>query len=461
MTTRVGGAYPQGVSSVIEWPQLPAAHQPQWPDSQALHAVRAELSQLPPLVFAGECDQLRHRLGEAAAGRAFVLMGGDCAETFVDNTADSIRARLKTVLQMAVILTYGARMPVIKVGRMAGQYFKPRSSPVETRNGVELPSYLGDGVNDNTFEPQMRRPDPRRLIEAYHASTAALNLVRAFTQGGYADLRHVHAWNQDFVRESPAGERYERWASDIDRALTFMQACGADPDEFRRVDFYAAHEALVLDYEQPLVRIDSRTGNPYSVSGHFLWVGERTRDPEGAHIDFAARIHNPIGVKVGPKASPDDVVSLLERLDPDRVAGRISLITRMGAGTIREALPGIVQKVEASGHLVTWICDPMHGNTRSSATGHKTRQFDDVVDEVRGFFEVHADQGSHPGGMHIELTGDDVTECVGGSFGIEEHQVPDRYTTACDPRLNREQSLELAFMVAEMLAERVPPPSFG
>jgi 3-deoxy-7-phosphoheptulonate synthase len=440
-------------ASTIAWPDLPAAHQPIWPEVAELEIVRRELETRPPLVFAGECDQLTEHLAQVSRGQAFVLMGGDCAETFAANTGDSIRARLKTVLQMAVVLTYGAGMPVVKVGRMAGQYFKPRSAPTEVRDGVTANSYLGDGVNELVFDVEARRPDPHRLIEAYNASSAALNLVRAFTQGGYADLRQVHAWNQDFVRDSQAGQRYERWAADIDRALSFMQACGTDPEEFRRVDFYAAHEALVLDYEKPLVRIDSRTGNPYSVSGHFLWVGERTRDPEGAHVDFVATIHNPIGVKLGPKTDPDDVLRLLDRLDPDHTPGRLTFITRMGSGTVRDVLPKIVSKVEASGHQVTWVCDPMHGNTRTSASGHKTRRFDDVVDEVRGFFEVHRALGSNPGGMHIELTGDDVTECVGGSFGIEEHQLADRYETACDPRLNREQSLELAFMVAEILGE--------
>ncbi len=448
------GLYPHSVDSVVTWPDLPAAHQPEWPNDAAVAAVREQLALRPPLVFAGECDQLRDELANVARGEAFVLMGGDCAETFAANTAESIRARLKTVLQMAVVLTYGARVPVIKVGRMAGQYFKPRSAATETRDGITATSYFGDGVNALRFDPVARVPDPQRLIEAYNASAAALNLVRAFTQGGYADLRQVHAWNQDFVRDSPAGQRYERWAGDIDRALSFMEACGADPEEFKRVDFFAAHEALIMDYEQPLVRIDSRTGNAYSVSGHFLWVGERTRDPAGAHVDFASRIHNPIGVKLGPTSNPDDALRLLEQLDPDRIPGRISLIARMGAANVREVLPGIIQKVEANGHQVAWICDPMHGNTRTSASGHKTRSFDDVITEVRGFFEVHANLGTHPGGIHIELTGDDVTECVGGSFGIEEHQLADRYETACDPRLNREQSLELAFMVAEMLGDR-------
>ncbi len=440
------------MTSPLIWPDLPAAQQPDWPDKTQVAAVREQLSKLPPLVFAGECDQLQKLMGQAANGQAFVLMGGDCAETFAANTADSISSRLKTVLQMAVILTYGARLPVVKVGRMAGQYFKPRSAPTETKDGVEVASYFGDGVNDISFGVQSRTPDPKRLIEAYNASAATLNLVRAFTQGGYADLRQVHAWNQDFVRESPAGRKYEQWAIDIDRALAFMQAAGADPEEFRRVDFYAAHEALSLDYEQPLVRIDSRTGDAYSVSGHLLWIGERTRDPKGAHVHFASVIKNPVGVKLGPTAEPDDVLRLAEKLDPDRVPGRLTLITRMGAKTVRDALPNLVEKVEASGHKVTWICDPMHGNTRTSASGHKTRSFDDVIDEVRGFFLVHKELGSNPGGIHIELTGDNVTECVGGSYGIEEHQIADRYETACDPRLNREQSLELAFMGAQMLS---------
>ncbi|HQZ85150.1 MAG TPA: 3-deoxy-7-phosphoheptulonate synthase class II [Actinomycetota bacterium] len=441
------------MTPVIDWPVLPAGQQPRWPDAAALDRAQARLATLPPLVFAGESDILREQLAKVARGQAFVLMGGDCAETFAANTADSIRARLKTLLQMAVVLTYGAGMPVVKVGRVAGQYFKPRSSPEETRNGVTLPSYFGDGVNQLAFEADARRPDPQRLVEAYNASSAALNLVRAFTQGGYADLRQVHAWNQDFVRDSPAGKRYDRLAGAIDRALSFMHACGAQPEEFRRVDFYAGHEALALDYERPLVRIDSRTGEPYSVSGHFLWVGERTREMSGAHIDFASRIRNPIGVKLGPTTSPEQALELVTRLDPDRDPGRLTLITRMGASHIREVLLPIVEKVEASGHSVVWLCDPMHGNTREVA-GHKTRLFDDILDEVAGFFDVHRAVGSHPGGIHIELTGDDVTECLGGTGGIEEAHLSDRYETACDPRLNREQSLELAFSVAEMLGDR-------
>ncbi len=440
--------------NLIDWPELPAAQQPVWPDAARLAKVSAELAVVPPLVFAGECDQLTENLGQAARGEAFVLMGGDCAETFAANTADSIRARLKTLLQMAVVLQYGSRMPVVKIGRMAGQYFKPRSKPTETRGDTTLTSYFGDGLNAMEFTPEARDIDPQRLLGAYHASSAALNLVRAFTQGGYADLHQVHAWNQDFVRESEAGMRYERLAREIDNALAFMKACGADPEEFRRVDFFASHEALVLDYERPLVRIDSRTGLPYSVSGHFLWVGERTRDLGGAHVQYASLIRNPVGVKIGPSASPEDVVALAERLNPDRVPGRLTLISRMGAGRVTEVLPAIVEKVEANGHPVVWVCDPMHGNTRETAGGVKTRQFEDVAAEVHGFFEVHQKLGTFPGGLHIELTGDDVTECLGGVGGPQEQDLPYRYETACDPRLNRVQSLELAFEVAQRLADR-------
>ena len=440
--------------SEITWPDLPAAQQPEWPDSARLAEAKAILSTLPPLVFAGECDDLTEKLGEAARGNAFVLMGGDCAETFAHNTADSIRARLKTVLQMAIVLTYGASLPVVKIGRIAGQYGKPRSSGMETIDGVSLPSYRGDAVNGLEFTAEARIPDPMRLVQMYNASSAALNLVRAFTQGGYADLREVHSWNQDFVSQSAPGKRYEALAGEIDRALAFMAACGTDPEEFRRVDFYASHEALLLDYEKPLTRVDSRTGNLYDVSGHFVWIGERTRELDGAHLDFAARIHNPIGIKLGPKTTPDVLLKVMETLDPHKTPGRLTLISRMGAGAIRDVMPGLVDVVKQSGHPALWVCDPMHGNTREAASGHKTRLFDDVLDEVRGFFEVHKAAGTHPGGIHIELTGDDVTECLGGVSGVSESDLPFRYETACDPRLNRVQSLDLAFHVAEMLSSR-------
>jgi 3-deoxy-7-phosphoheptulonate synthase len=440
--------------SEISWPNLPAAQQPVWPSPEALVEAQKVLAALPPLVFAGECDELMSKLSDATNGDAFVLMGGDCAETFAANTADSIRARLKTVLQMAIVLSYGASMPVVKIGRIAGQYGKPRSSAEETIDGVSLPSYRGDAVNGLEFTKESRQPDPMRLVQTYHASAAALNLVRAFTQGGYADLREVHSWNQDFVSESTPGKRYEEMAEEIDRALSFMTACGADPEEFKRADFYASHEALLLDYEKALTRVDSRTGNLYDVSGHFVWVGERTRELEGAHIDFVSKIKNPIGVKIGPKTSEADILGLLEKLNPEKIAGRLMFITRMGAGNIREVLPKLVAAVQATDHPVLWVCDPMHGNTKEAASGHKTRLLDDVIDEVRGFFEVHKSLGTHPGGIHIELTGDDVTECLGGIGGVSETDLPFRYETACDPRLNRIQSLDLAFQVADMLRDR-------
>jgi len=440
--------------SDFSWPNLPAAQQPAWPSLDGLAQAQQILASLPPLVFAGECDELKTKLAAAANGDAFVLMGGDCAETFAANTADSIRARLKTVLQMAIVLTYGASMPVVKIGRIAGQYGKPRSSAEEVIDGVSLPSYRGDAVNGLEFTPESRQPDPMRLVQTYHASAATLNLVRAFTQGGYADLRQVHSWNQDFVSESTPGKRYEEMAEEIDRALSFMTACGANPEEFKRADFYASHEALLLDYEKPLTRVDSRTGNLYDVSGHFLWVGERTREIDGAHIDFVSKIKNPIGVKIGPKTSEADILGLLEKLNPEKIPGRLMFITRMGAGNIREVLPKLVAAVQKTDYPVLWVCDPMHGNTKEAASGHKTRLLDDVIDEVRGFFEVHKASGTHPGGIHIELTGDDVTECLGGIGGVSETDLPFRYETACDPRLNRIQSLDLAFQVADMLRDR-------
>jgi 3-deoxy-7-phosphoheptulonate synthase len=432
----------------------PAAQQPDWPDPGVLQDVVTQLRMLPPLVFAGECDQLKERLGAVARGDAFLLQGGDCAETFAESTADAIRDKIKTLLQMAVVLTYGARVPVVKVGRIAGQFAKPRSADTETRDGVTLPSYRGDAVNGLEFTAAARTPDPTRLLRVYNTSAATLNLVRAFTQGGLADLRQVHAWNQGFVRGNSAHQRYEAMAQDIDRALAFMHACGVDPEEFRTVDLYASHEALLLDYERALTRVDSRTGLPYDVSGHLVWVGDRTRDLDGAHIEFAASVRNPVAVKLGPTTTPDDVLALIERLDPTGEPGRLTFISRMGAGRVRDALPPLVEKVTASGAVVAWVCDPMHGNTFEAPDGLKTRRFDDVIDEVQGFFEVHRALGTHPGGLHMELTGDDVTECLGGSGGIGETDLPMRYQTACDPRLNHQQSLELAFLVAEMLAAR-------
>jgi 3-deoxy-7-phosphoheptulonate synthase len=408
------------------------------------------LESLPPLVLAAECDQLKERLAAVARGEAFLLQGGDCAETFAGTGADSIGGKFRTLLQMAVVLTYAGSVPVVKVGRMAGQFGKPRSAATEVRDGVELPVYRGDAVNGIEFSAAARTPDPGRLLTAYHCSSATLNLCRSLAGGGFADLRQVHAWNQDFVTGSPAGQRYEQLADEIDRAIAFMHACGADPREFRAVEFYSSHEALLLDYERALTRTDARSGRAYDLSAHLLWIGERTRALGGAHVDFARQIRNPVAVKIGPEATAQDVLELIEALDPEHEPGRLTLITRMGAGRIRQALPPLVEKVAASGALVVWVCDPMHGNTVEAASGQKTRYFDDVLDEVAGFFEVHRALGTHPGGIHIEFTGDDVTECIGGGDHIAESDLSHRYETACDPRLNRGQSLDLAFRVAEL-----------
>ncbi|MFD6424071.1 class II 3-deoxy-7-phosphoheptulonate synthase [Streptomyces sp. NPDC060198] len=436
------------------WRDLPAAQQPEYPDSEALRDVLADLASYPPLVFAGECDQLRARMGAVAKGEAFLLQGGDCAEAFDAVSADHIRAKLKTLLQMSAVLTYAAAVPVVKVGRIAGQYSKPRSKPTETRDGVTLPTYRGDSVNGFEFTEAARIPDPERLKQMYHASASTLNLVRAFTTGGYADLRQVHAWNQDFVRSSPSGQRYEALAREIDNAMNFMKACGTDPAEFKAVEFYSSHEALLLDYETALTRTDSRTGELYNTSGHMVWVGERTRQMDGAHIEFASKIRNPIGIKLGPTTSVDDALGYIDRLDPEREPGRLTFVVRMGADKVRDKLPELVEKVTASGAVVAWVTDPMHGNTFEAASGHKTRRFDDVLDEVKGFFEVHKGLGTHPGGIHVELTGDDVTECVGGGHEILVDDLHQRYETACDPRLNRSQSLDLAFLVAEMYRDQ-------
>lgn len=443
--------------SVIEgldyWRTLDIKQQPTWPDPDAAAAASAEIATLPPLVFAGEVDQLRERLGRAADGKAFLLQGGDCAETFAGATADQIRNRVKTVLQMAVVLTYGASMPVIKMGRMAGQFAKPRSSDTETRGGVTLPAYRGDIVNGYDFTPESRQADPRRLVQGYHTAASTLNLIRAFTQGGFADLRQVHSWNRGFAA-NPANQRYEGLAKEIDRAIKFMEAAGADFDELKRVEFYSSHEGLLMDYERPMTRIDSRTGTPYNTSAHFIWIGERTRDLDGAHVDFLSRVRNPIGVKLGPSTTPETMLELIEKLDPNREPGRLTFITRMGAGKIRDALPPLLEAIKASDARPLWVTDPMHGNGLTTPNGYKTRRFDDVVDEVKGFFEAHRAAGTHPGGIHVELTGDDVTECLGGSEHIDEETLATRYESLCDPRLNHMQSLELAFLVAEELAAR-------
>jgi 3-deoxy-7-phosphoheptulonate synthase len=438
-------------------PGLVAAQQPQWPggvEGEAVQKAVSTLSKLPPLVFAGECDNLKARIAEAQEGRAFWLQGGDCAETFAAANADSIRNRIKTILQMAAVLQYFASLPVIKVGRMAGQFAKPRSNNDETRDGVTLPAYRGDAVNDLEFTLEARTPNPERLVQVYNTSAATLNLVRAFTQGGFADLRQVHTWNKGFAKDPRFGARYEEMANEISRALAFMESAGVDPESFKSVDFYSSHEALILEYERPLTRIDSRTDLPYDVSAHFLWVGERTRQMDGAHMDFASKIQNPIGIKLGPKTTPEDALAMIAKLNPTNEPGRLTFITRMGAGAIREKLPPLLKAVQESGARVLWVCDPMHGNTFETSTGYKTRKFDDVMDEVRGFFEAHKSVGTHPGGVHIELTGDDVTECLGGGEQISESDLAQRYESACDPRLNHTQSLELSFLVAEMLRDR-------
>ena len=431
------------------WRSLSAAQQPDWPDPAALDAAVSALSSAPPLVFAGECDALRDRLAEVARGEAFLLQGGDCAETFDGLGAESVKNKLEVLLQMAAVLTYAGSVPVVKVGRLAGQYAKPRSQPTETRDGVTLPSYRGDAVNGIEFTAEARTHDPERLRRVYHASAATLNLVRAFTSGGYADLHQVHAWNRDFVARSPSGQRYERLASEIDAALAFVRACGLSAMTLRTAEVFASHEALLLDYESALARIDSRTGRRYALSGHMVWIGERTRQLDGAHVEFAAGISNPIGVKLGPDVSPGDIPLLLDRLDPERTPGRLTFITRMGTQLVRHRLPGLIEKTEAEGAKVVWVCDPMHGNTFTAPSGYKTRRFDDVLDEIMGFFEVHSELGTHPGGIHVELTGEDVTECVGGGDEVLADDLHLRYETACDPRLNRTQSLDLAFRVSE------------
>ncbi|HLS64631.1 MAG TPA: 3-deoxy-7-phosphoheptulonate synthase class II [Ruania sp.] len=441
---------PAVVAGLDHWRQLEARQQPSWPDAHALHEATTRLAEVPPLVFAGEADRLRELLAAASRGEAFLLQGGDCAETFAELSADSIRDKIKTILQMAVVLTYGASMPVIKMGRMAGQYAKPRSSDTETRDGQTLPAYRGDIINDYAFTPASRIPDPQRLLEAYHNSATTLNLIRAFTQGGFADLRLVHDWNRGFMA-NPAYAQYDAFAAEIDRAIRFMKAAGADFEALRTVEFFSSHEGLLLDYERPLTRIDSRTGHPYGCSAHFLWIGERTRQLDGAHVDFFSRVHNPIGVKLGPTSTVDDARALMDKLNPEGEAGRLTFVSRMGANKVRELLPALVEGVKADGRPVTWVCDPMHGNGFTSDNGYKTRRFTDVIDEVRGFFEVHRAAGTVPGGLHVELTGSDVTEVLGGSEEIDQEALTRRYETRVDPRLNHQQSLEMAFLVAEML----------
>jgi 3-deoxy-7-phosphoheptulonate synthase len=437
------------------WRDLTAAQQPEWPDDGELRTVFEEISHLPPLVFAGEARSLKTMLGRVADGEAFVLQAGDCAESFADFSADAIRDKLKIILQMAVMLTYGAGLPVVKVGRIAGQFAKPRSASSEQVGDLTLPTFRGHAVNDIAFDPESRRADPRRLLKAYHQSAATLNLLRALTKGGFADLTQIHVWNQEFVAASQEGRRYERIAGQIDRALRFMAACGIDLGQdsaLHEVDFYTSHEALLLGYEEALTRQDSLTGDYYDCSAHLVWVGDRTRALDGAHVEFASGIHNPIAVKLGPTATPADAIALCEKLDPDSEPGRLSFITRFGAGGVEELLPPLIRAVRTTGRNVVWICDPMHGNTITTGSGRKTRRFDDILAELKGFFVVHQQEGTIPGGVHIELTHEDVTECLGGAEGVLDQHLEHRYQALCDPRLNGRQSLDLAFELAEMLS---------
>lgn len=439
------------LKEISGWKNLPAKHQPQYPDSDFLGTTVDYLRTMPPLIFAGEADSLKEEFAKASRGEAFVLQGGDCAESFADATADRIRAKIRTILQMAVVLTYSGSVPVVKLGRMAGQYAKPRSNPMELREGTELPSYMGDAVNGHEFTEAMRVPDPHRLVEAYQHSAATLNLIRAFTGGGFADIAKVHEWNKGFS-SNPAYRRYNQLASEIDRAMQFMKAAGAYSESLRTVDFYSSHEALLLDYEDAMTRVDSRTGLPYNTGAHFLWIGERTRDADGAHVEMLSHVQNPIGVKLGPSATRDEILALVDKLNPEGEEGRLTFITRLGAEKINDLLPAIIETVQQDGRPVTWMCDPMHGNTISVGK-FKTRRLDDVLDEVRGFFHVHRELDTTPGGLHIELTGDDVTEVLGGSEEVLEESLGERYETLVDPRLNHQQSLELAFLVSEILRE--------
>jgi 3-deoxy-7-phosphoheptulonate synthase len=436
------------------WRGLPAGQQPDWPDPQALAEVRERLHGLPPLVFAGEARALLAALGEVSEGRAFLLQAGDCAESFRDVSAPAIREKLKVLLQMSAVLTYGATLPVVKVGRIAGQFAKPRSEPTEVVDGVELPTFRGHVVHSDEPTAAARVPDPERMIQGYYQAASTLNLVRAFTKGGFADLTLVHTWNREFVASSPAGRRYEALADEIERATRFMQAIGIDLATERtihEVDVWTSHEGLLLPYEEALTRQDSLTGQWYDCSAHMHWIGNRTRELDGAHVEFFSGVNNPIGVKLGPTATPEDAVALADRLNPERVPGRLTFIARLGAERVREALPPLLRAVREAEVPVVWACDPMHANLVRTASGTKTRHFDAIMAELQGFFEAHREVGSWPGGIHVEFTGEDVTECIGGSEAVSEEQLDHRYETLCDPRLNGRQSLDLAFRVAELM----------
>jgi 3-deoxy-7-phosphoheptulonate synthase len=437
------------------WRAKPIKQMPVYADQQKLAATELTLGKMPPLVFAGEARALTSALADVASGHGFLLQGGDCAESFAEFGANNIRDTFRVLLQMSVVLTYGAAVPVVKVGRLAGQYAKPRSSDTDTQGETTLPSYRGDIINGMEFEAGTREPDPARMEQCYAQASATLNLLRAFAQGGYADLHQVHRWNLDFVEQSPQSARYQELADRLTETLDFMAACGltsATTPQIRETSFYTSHEALLLPYEQPLTRIDSTTGDWYDCSAHMLWIGDRTRQPDGAHVEFLRGVNNPIGIKCGPSLDPDELLQLLDTLNPANTPGRITLIARMGSDKVVDALPALVRAIKREGRTVVWSCDPMHGNT-ITAGGYKTRPFDRVMSEVRGFFDVHRNEGTHPGGVHIEMTGQNVTECLGGAQAISEASLADRYHTHCDPRLNASQSLELAFLIAEQLKE--------
>lgn len=439
---------------VNSWRDKPAKQLPTYPDQDKLKKVEEILSGLPPLVFAGEARKLKSKLADVAAGKAFVLQGGDCAESFAEFNAVKIRDTFRVLLQMAVVLTFAGGVPVVKMGRMAGQFAKPRSSDDETLNGVTLPSYRGDIINKLEFTPEGRIPDPERMIRAYNQSASTLNLLRAFAQGGYADLHQVHRWNLDFVKDSPLSKRYEAMGKQIQDALSFMEACGINSQTvpaMRETDFYTCHEALLLPYEQALTRVDSTTDTWYDCSAHFLWVGARTHQEDGAQIEFVRGIKNPLGLKVGPHMTGDELIKLIDTLNPENEPGRLTLISRMGAGKVMDHLPALLRRVKQEGRIVAWVCDPMHGNVETSETGYKTRRFDNILSEVKEFFAAHKQEGTHPGGVHFELTGQDVTECVGGADDITAEDLSSRYHTHCDPRLNANQALELAFLIADEL----------
>jgi 3-deoxy-7-phosphoheptulonate synthase len=436
------------------WRQHDAAQQPQWPDMAAVDAALKQVAGYPPLVFAGEARSLQAALAQVAAGNAFLLQAGDCAESFEEFSANNIREKLRVILQMAIVLTYSMGVPVVKVGRMAGQFAKPRSSDMEKVGSLEIPSFRGHIVNDASPTQAARIPNPERLVQAYHQSASTLNLLRAFTKGGFADLNRVHAWTQEFVGASPEGQRYEQLAREIDMAMGFMRACGVDTENntmLREVDVFTSHEALILGYEEALTRQDSLTGEWYDCSAHMLWIGERTRQLDGAHVEFLRGVGNPIGCKIGPSATPEWVIELCEKLNPAQIPGRLTLISRMGADKVEDALRPLLRAVRDSGHPVVWACDPMHGNTVTAPNGRKTRDFEDIVTEIAGFVRAHNAEGTWPGGIHVELTGDDVTECTGGGHSVSNEDLDERYQTICDPRLNGRQSIDLAFRVAELI----------